>query len=167
MSRNLSRSVHACKAGKSHPFLVESLESRRLLTTLLFLANGVMTIHEDASGVANTTTIKVIDDVGTIEVDETPHDLNENQQLFNDGWRVATNFDTASGPGSVISSIVIDTGDGNDIFEVPNLDTPVVIQPSGPGVDEVVVGNFQSPAGAQDVTQPITFNATNSSNAIL
>ena len=166
MNRYMKRSGRARVDKPSRAVVLESLESRRLLTTIVSLSGTVLTISENVAHVHNETTVKLVNGGTAIEVDSNQHNVNIDNSTGNAGWTVSNDLTSATGPITGITGIQMDTGDGNDDYSIPSMSVPVMIQPSGGGSVQLDVGSDAQDT-AQSVTQPITFNATNATSALL
>ena len=155
------RTVCSRGAACIRPIVAETLESRRLLSLVLSLNGGVLGLTENFSGAANDTTIQLLNDGTEIQINQNNNDsLLGDNAVFDDGWTLDDNLDTASGPETGISSIVIDTFDGNDHLTISSMNLPVFIQPRGAASESIVLGQTDTSAGAQLITAPITFDGT-------
>ena len=130
------------------PLFVETLEDRTLLaSSTLSIANGVLT-YQASLGVPNNLTVSFVAATSSAAATYTFDDTGETIALGSGtaGWS-GGGTNKVSGPGTPVTSIGINTEDGNDAVTLLSVGAATNIEFSNkPGnIDTVTLGGASSP----------------------
>ncbi len=134
----------------------ERLENRTLLASAtLSISNGALN-YQASSGVPNVLTVSLAPAAGTVPATYTITDTGESIALGSGtkGWTSSGNMVT--GPSSTVTSIAINTLDGNDSVTIVSVGAPTAIAFTGnPGnADTVTLGGKTN--GVQSIAANVT-----------
>jgi hypothetical protein len=144
------------------PIIAEALECRRLFNLDLSLNSGQLLVQETDDNVSNFTTMQLVDASTELNITEGSDDINETIALGADSWIQSDDLRSVTGPLAGITSILIDTDDGNDQLMIKSINIPVTIRPRGTGTEGIDLGDDDAATGAQLITGAINVDATNS-----